>query len=195
MPRSLNAPHDKSINHNPREAKSFTIWSYKINQDKADVLLVSWVRQSASDPSPYRKNQHSLTGNANSARVSRLLLWRRLFPIPDDDTLVLSVNDHVSEHIICQSIDMWWVFILCLEKQKKQKQNHGQRERHVTFLFLVLAMDLLLYSSNLKACISQEFISLPRSSGVTPEKWRRDWKGLLRQQRCDSALRGEDVFR
>lgn len=53
---------------------------------------------------------------------------------------------------------------------KKQKQNHGQRERHVTFLFLVLAMDLLLYSSNLKACISQEFISLPRSSGVTPEK-------------------------
>ena len=51
---------------------------------------------------------------------------KMFFSIPDDDTLVLSVNYHISEHIICKSIDMWWVLILCLEKQNKTKQNHGQ---------------------------------------------------------------------
>ena len=54
----------------------------------------------------------------------------RFFPIPDDDTLVLSVNDHVSVHIICKSIDMWWVFILSLEKQKQNENKTMVRATH-----------------------------------------------------------------
>lgn len=33
---------------------------------------------------------------------------------PDDDTLILSINHHVSVHVVCQSIDVRWVLILGL---------------------------------------------------------------------------------
>lgn len=88
-----------------------------------------------------------LHGISNYSMISHPLYLTRLFLIPDDDTLVFSVNDHVSVHIICESIDMWWVFILGLEKQSKRKKQtnknkpkkHGQIEQHyISFLGLGL---------------------------------------------------------
>ena len=73
------------------------------------------------------------------------------FSIPDDDTLVLSVNYHISVHIICKSIDMWWVLILCLEKQNKTKP---WSDKSNTFLLLALEMNMPLY--RLKGCVIQE---------------------------------------
>lgn len=55
------------------------------------------------------------------------------FPIPDDDTLVLSVNNHVPVHVICESIDVWWIFILCLGEQEN-KRYHDQLG-HIAHLF------------------------------------------------------------
>lgn len=69
--------------------------------------------------------QHDLTSSTLKKALS----------VPDDDTLVLSVNDHVSVHIICKSIDVGWVFVLCLEKQNKTKSNHGQIKQHIRFFF------------------------------------------------------------
>lgn len=38
----------------------------------------------------------------------------KIFFLPNNDTLIFSVNNHVSVHAVCKSINMWWVFILCL---------------------------------------------------------------------------------
>lgn len=49
------------------------------------------------------------------------------FLLPDDDTLVLSVDDHVSVHTVGEGIDMRRVLILRLGKQKqKPKPNHSK---------------------------------------------------------------------
>lgn len=55
---------------------------------------------------------------ALTAGAGGLLTWVLL--LPDDDTLVLSVDDHVSVHTVCKGIDMRWVLILGLEKQKQK---------------------------------------------------------------------------
>lgn len=34
--------------------------------------------------------------------------------IPDDNTLVFTINHHISVAIISQSINMWWILIDCL---------------------------------------------------------------------------------
>lgn len=38
--------------------------------------------------------------------------------LPDDDALVLTVNHHVSVHVICQSVDVRRVLILSLRDVK-----------------------------------------------------------------------------
>lgn len=38
--------------------------------------------------------------------------------LPDDDTLVLTVNHHVPVHVICQSVDVRRVLILSLKVDK-----------------------------------------------------------------------------
>ena len=35
--------------------------------------------------------------------------------LPDDDTLVLPINEHVAIHVVRQRIDVGWVFVLSLE--------------------------------------------------------------------------------
>lgn len=51
-----------------------------------------------------------------------------VFLLPDDDTLVLSVNDHVPVHTVGQGIDMRRVLILRLEEQ-----NRNQNQTTVSF--------------------------------------------------------------
>lgn len=51
-----------------------------------------------------------------------------VFLLPDDDTLVLSVNDHVSVHTVGEGIDMRRVLILRLEEQ-----NRNQNQTIVSF--------------------------------------------------------------
>lgn len=35
--------------------------------------------------------------------------------LPDDDTLVFTINEHVAVHVVCQRIDVGWILILSLE--------------------------------------------------------------------------------
>lgn len=42
---------------------------------------------------------------------------------PNYDTLVLTVNHHVSVHVVSQSIDVWGVLILGLEKEGQNNQK------------------------------------------------------------------------
>lgn len=41
--------------------------------------------------------------------------------LPDDDTLVLTVDHHISVHVICQSVDVRRVLILSL-----REPNHNE---------------------------------------------------------------------
>lgn len=43
----------------------------------------------------------------------------QIFFLPNDDTLIFSINNHVSVHAVCKSINMWWIFILCLGEEIK----------------------------------------------------------------------------
>lgn len=45
---------------------------------------------------------------------------------PNDDTLILSINHHVSVHVISQGVDMRWVLILGLQGQRGKKGICGQ---------------------------------------------------------------------
>lgn len=40
----------------------------------------------------------------------------RLKDLPDDDTLVLTINHHVSVHVVCQSVDVRRILILSLRR-------------------------------------------------------------------------------
>jgi hypothetical protein len=105
--------------------------SYEINQNKADSLLVTGTM-----------NQPPTWGCSWQPPASCMpaITW---CVIPDDDALVLPVDDHVSVHIVCKSIDVWRVFILCLGMPKKKKIM----EQHSWFLFFALEMNLPLYIS------------------------------------------------
>ena len=49
---------------------------------------------------------------------------------PDDDTLILSVDHHVSVHVISQGVDVGGVLILGLEKEREEQkeEREGQKE-------------------------------------------------------------------
>ena len=49
---------------------------------------------------------------------------------PDDDTLILSVDHHVSVHVISQGVDVVGVLILGLEKEREEQkeEREGQKE-------------------------------------------------------------------
>lgn len=51
-------------------------------------------------------------------RRQRMIRFGVMQFLPDDDTLILSVNHHVSVHVICQSVDMRRVLILSLRDDK-----------------------------------------------------------------------------
>lgn len=66
---------------------------------------------------------------------------------PDDDTLVLTVNHHVSVHVVSQSIDVRGVLILGLEEdgQNNQKTTAG----HLWSITVMLGKVRELMSSSL----------------------------------------------
>lgn len=45
---------------------------------------------------------------------------RMAIVLPDDDTLVFTVDHHISVHVVCQSIDVRRILILSLTVDKRQ---------------------------------------------------------------------------
>lgn len=52
------------------------------------------------------------------AQVEQHVTLRSKSRLPDDDTLVLAVNHHVSVHMVSQSVDVGGVLILSLEDKE-----------------------------------------------------------------------------
>lgn len=70
--------------------------------------------------------------------IQQMHVWRDIksHSLPDDHTLVFSVNYHVSVHVVCQSINMWWVFILSLPEWKYIKSTMQYLDNLSTIYFL-----------------------------------------------------------
>lgn len=65
-------------------------------------------------------------------------IFSQIFFLPNNDTLIFSVNNHVSVHAVCKSINMWWVFILCLEGETENYfsiQHKIMQKDQYKFLF------------------------------------------------------------
>ena len=48
---------------------------------------------------------------ATAHSIYHIWCWCSIISSPDDDTLVLPLNQHVPEHVVCQSIDMRGVLV------------------------------------------------------------------------------------
>lgn len=51
------------------------------------------------------------------------VVWCEEIILPDDDTLVFTVNHHISVHVVCQSVDVRRILILCLAVYKESKSQ------------------------------------------------------------------------
>ena len=54
--------------------------------------------------------------------------------LPDDDTLVLTINHHVSVHVVCQSVDVRRVLILSLRGDRRLIKFKGRTAFAVNFV-------------------------------------------------------------
>jgi len=65
-----------------------------------------------------------VTGAAGPGAVARR---PQLYPAPDDDALVLPVDQHVAVHVVAQGVDMGGIFILSLKRGTRTEQPSALR--------------------------------------------------------------------
>lgn len=68
------------------------------------------------------KTGRSTSQNNNAARLLHYKIPKPFAVLkqdsPNDDTLILSVNHHVSVHVISQGVDVGWILILGLRRKR-----------------------------------------------------------------------------